>query len=166
MRKVICAVLLTTLPAIPHAQELKDDDQLKPLNQIRWNMSKEEVLQICNANKLRIGGSDTTVTFDAVFFGVDAKAFVRFKNKAEKPWGIDVKFKELSEKLLDTIVNHFTRITGKPPVRAEKEKSLLLVTMRMEIAAWKTNADKIMLMVGRQNKSIFDINLSFQPIVH
>lgn len=164
MRMAICMAFIMALPTILHAQVLKGDDQFALLNQMRWDMSKEEVLRVCNANKTKIGGNDSTVTFDAVFFGLEAKTIARFKNKAERLEKIEVRFKEQTEKLLETLVSHFTLTTGESPVRAEKEKSLLLITMRMEIAGWKTKAEKILLMVGRRNNSIFDIYLSIAPI--
>jgi len=126
-------------------------------------MNKEYLISLCAAAKVNVGGNDTTVTFESRFLGSEAKIFVRFKNKAEKPWGIDVKFKEATEKLLDTLVNHFTRTTGESPRTAAKEKNLVLITMRMEIALWKTKTENIRLLVGRQGKSIFDINLSLGP---
>lgn len=164
MKTLICAALLTSLPVILHAQLLNGDEQFPVLNQIRWDMTRETILHLCASEKLKIGGNDTTITFEAKLLGVEAKTFVRFKSKAERPWGIDVKFKELSEKLVDTLASHITRITGELPRKAAKEKNLILMTMRMEIAAWKTKTDRISLMVGRQNKSIFDINLSLMPV--
>lgn len=163
MRIAICAALLVSLPTILQAQVLGGDERFPVLNQIRWDMSREKILHLCASEKLNTSGNDTTVTFEAKFLGVEAKTYVRFKGKAERPWGIDVKFNELSEKLVDTLVNHFTRITGETPRKAAKEKNLVLMTMRMELAAWKTKTDKIRLIVGRRDKSIFDINLSLEP---
>jgi len=164
MKKIVCMALLAALPTLLHAQVLKGDDQFSFLNQLRWDMSKEEVLRVCNANKTKIGGSDTTVTLDATLIGAEAKVIMRFKNKGERLEKIEVRFKEQTETLLETVVSHFTRTTGESPVRAEKEKSLLLITMRMEIAGWKTKAEKVILMVGRRNSSIFDMYLSIAPI--
>ena len=163
MRMAICAALLIALPTILHAQVLEGDEQFPLLNQLRWDMSREKVLNICAANKANTGGNDTTVMFDARFFGAEAKTIVRFKSKPERLRGIEVKFKDLTEKLLETLVSHFTRTAGESPLKAEKEKSLLLITLRIEITAWKTKTEKIRLMVGRQNKSIIDISLSIEP---
>jgi hypothetical protein len=166
MKIAICAAFITVFSATLHAQVLNGDVRFPLLNQIRWDMSREKVLSLCTANRINVGENDTTVSFDMKVFDVEAKTLVRFKNKAEKPWLIEVKFKELTDKLVDTLVNHFTRTTGESPLRAAKEKSLLLITMRMEVAAWKTKTEKIRLLVGRQGKSIFDINLSFDPVLH
>lgn len=163
MRIAIYAAFIAVIPTILQAQLLNGDVRFPLLNQIRWDMSKEKVVNVCFANKANIGGNDTLITFEAKYFGVDAKTFIRFNNKAQRPSGIEVKFKELSEKLLDTLVSHFTRTTGESPVRAEKEKSLLLITVRIEVAMWKTGTEKIRLVIGRRNMSIFDLNLSFDP---
>jgi hypothetical protein len=40
----------------------------------------------------------------------------------------------------------------------------LLITLRMEVAAWKSKTERITLVVGKKNKSIFDINLSIAPL--
>ena len=163
MRIIIYAALITALPTILHAQILNGDDRFPLFHQIRWDMNKERVLHVCAANNVNAIETDTTVTFDMRVFDVEAKAFVRFKDKTEKPWVIEVKFKELTEKLVDTLVNHFTRTTGESPLRAAKEKSLILITMRMELVAWKTKMDKIRLIIGRRGDSIFAINLSLGP---
>jgi len=164
MRIQEISVLVVMLPALLRAQVLNGDEQFPLLNQIRWDMSRQTILNLCAAHGTNGRGNDMAVTFDARFFGADANAFVRFKNGAERPQLIDVKFKELTEKLLDTLVSHFTRVLGESPIRAEKEKSLLLITLRMEVAAWKTKTERITLVVGKKNKSIFDINLSIAPL--
>lgn len=164
MRVIICAAFFALLPTTLRAQVLDGDERFPLLNQIRWDMNKERVLNICAVNKVSAGETDTTVTFDMKVLDFGAKTFVRFKDKTEKPWVIEVKFKELTEKLVDTLVYHFTRTTGESPLRAAKEKSLLLITMRMELAAWKTKAEKIRLMVGRRGDSIFAITLSLEPV--
>jgi hypothetical protein len=153
------------MPTILDAQVLNGDEQFPVVNQIRWDMSRDAIIKVCAANNLSTSENDTMLTFDAKFFGAEAKSVVRFKNRAQQPWGINVKFKELTEKLLESLVDHFTRTTGESPLKAEKEKNLLLITMRMEITAWKTKTEKITIMVGRRNKAIFDINLSITPIL-
>jgi hypothetical protein len=164
MKIALYVVLITTLPTILQAQVLNGDERFPVVNQIRWDMSKEGILKVCSANKVTVGGNDTIVSFEVRALDAKAKAYVRFKNKAERPWVIEVKFNELTEKIVDTLINHFTRTTGESPRRAAKEKSLLLFTMRMELAVWKTKLEHIRLMVGKQGKSIFDINLSIAPV--
>ena len=163
MKTAISAVLIAVLSTALRAQVLNGDDRFPFLNEIRWDMNKESLLRVCAANKLNVSRSDTMIAFNVKAFGVEARAFVRFKSKADKPWVIEVKFKELTEKLVDTLVKHFTLTTGESPLRASKEKNLILVTMRMEFAVWKTKSEHIRLVVGKQGKSIFDINLSIQP---
>ena len=164
MKTAISAVLMAVLSTALQAQVLDGDERFPFLNEIRWDMNREALLRVCAAKKVNVSRNDTMIAFNVKALDVEARAFVRFKEKADKPWGIEVKFNELTENLVDTLVNHFTLTTKESPLRASKEKNLILVTMRMEFAVWKTKSEHIRLVVGKQGKSIFDINLSIQPV--
>ncbi len=163
MRIRLCTSLVMVTVMAIQAQVLNGDQRFPVLNQIQWGMNKEMVLSLCAANNVKVGGNDSTITFDADFFGIPSKAVVRFKDNAKRLQWLEVKFKEHPVHLPDTLASHFTRTLGGEPGRTEKEKSALLITLRMEIAVWKTTKGSVTLLVAKQNKSIFDVSLTIRP---
>ena len=165
MKTGICTALSLVLPVLMQAQILDGDPRFPLVSQIRWDMNRTNIVSLCTAGKVSVGGNDSTVTFDTSVLGVPATAMVRLMKESDRPRQVEIRFKEWPESLPDSLVTHFTRATGRPPARVEKEKSVLLFTIRMEVAVWKTPREKINLIVAKRNGSTYDVYLSILPPV-
>ena len=100
-----------------------------------------------------------------LFFGLSARTEIAFFAGSEGVHDIRVKFHRPTRETEDTLVKHFTALTGKPPVRQTKQKSILVVTLKMETAGWKLSNGTVFLITAKRNEEIFDLLLSFLPPV-
>lgn len=165
MKTGVYTLLALVLSVVTEAQVLDGDQQFPVLNKMRWDMSRENILALCAASRITTSGNDSTITFDSEFFSAPAKVIARFREGQRRPWTIEVKFQDPKEHIPDTLVNYFTRKVGKPPANAEQKKSALLFTLRVGLSMWKTATERITLLVGRRNNSVFEVTLGIRPVI-
>lgn len=150
-------------PAVVQAQILNGCLRLPILQELRWGMSRAEVIAICAAHNISVQGVDSIATLDAVLFAVPTKVSMLLKGKTKRLGQVDVKFTDHNQALADTLVRQLTALIGDSPVKVEKEKNVLLFTLRMEIAMWQTKTERLALVVGKKGSSIFEIKLIIMP---
>ena len=126
-------------------------------------MSSKEVRSLCETRNVLESVTDSTVIFGLSYFGFPARIQISFDRKSATMTGIEVKFKEPTKVIEDTLVNHFTRVTGNVPFRQAKEKSVLIITIKMEVAAWKFPTEAVSLIGAKRNDVMFDLHLSLLP---
>ena len=163
MKILSLIVMVTLLPVFAQSQLLSGDRSFPLLREVLWGMSKAEVMASCTSNKPGTAPSDSLIVFDASFFGAPAKVFMWLTGSTRRLGKIDVKFIEPGQSLQDTLTYHLTRITGASPMKIEKEKSVLLFTLRMEVAVWKAKTERIILTAAKKGKSVFDVHFSLEP---
>jgi hypothetical protein len=156
--------VLIGLTSTASSQILNHDEDFPVLNEMRWDMSLSEARSLCEARHVLRGSSDSSVTFEMSYLGFPASAELTFDHGSGTMSHIQVKFKEPTKTIEDTLVNHFTRTCGREPVRQVKEKSLLIITIRMEAAVWKLPSAVVELVTAKRNDSIFDLHLVLLPL--
>ena len=154
---------VASLMAVARGQALKGDDSFPMLNEMRWEMSLVEVKNLCAAHQSLETGTDTTVIAGMNYFGFPTRIQIMFLHGSPSINSITVKFKSPTRQIADTLINHFTRLTGKEPLRQTKEKSLLIVTLRMELSGWKLRDGTVSLIAAKHNDDIFDLFLTLLP---
>ena len=88
---------------------------------------------------------------------------IQFDQEQKRLKLVQAKFKEPTRALEDTLLRHLTKTYGADPYRTAKEKSLLIVTVRMEMAIWKSSTEVVNLITAMRGDSIFDVSLVLFP---
>jgi hypothetical protein len=156
-------VMMIGLSTAAHAQILNHDLNFPVLNEMRWGISINEVRSLCEVRHVLESSTDSTVIVGMSYFGFPARVEINFDRPLATLSRIQVKFKDPTKAIEDTLVDHFTRACGSAPYRQAKEKSLLIMTIKMEIAAWKSPTEIINLMGAKRNDVLFDLYLSLLP---
>lgn len=156
-------VAMISIATIAGAQILNRDPNFPVLNEMRWDMSLNEARSLCEAHHVLEGSTDSTVTLRMSYFGFPAKAEIVFDRALATMERIQVKFNDAAKAIEDSLVNHFTRTSGNAPYRQAKEKSLLIMTIKMEVAAWKLPTEIINLVTAKRNDVLFEIHLTLLP---
>jgi hypothetical protein len=156
-------VTMIVTSSIAGAQILNRDPSFPVLNELRWEMRLNEARSLCEAHHVLEGSTDTTVIFGMSYFGFPAKAEIAFDRTLATMERIQVKFNDASNAIEDTLVNHFTRTSGNAPYRQTREKSVIIMTIKMEIAAWKLPTEIVNLITAKRNDTLFELRLSLLP---
>jgi hypothetical protein len=161
--KRILMVLFVTTSSVAQEQVLSGDQQFPLLRELRWGMTRAEVVAACAARGVSVSEDDSSITLDAALFGEPTKTTMRLKGTTKRLGQVDIRFIDRSQALADTLTRRLTRFTGDSPMKVEKEKSVLLFTLRMEISVWETKTERLTLVVGKKGSSIFEIKLLVLP---
>jgi hypothetical protein len=153
-----------SFPALAVAQMLAGDPNFPVLNEIRWEMSTSEVQNLCDSKWKATSSTDSTLVYNSSFFGAEARTKIQFDVKSKKPRIIDIGFEHANSTMRDTLVSHFTLTTGRPPIITTKEKSAIIFTIKMEVAAWKTGKETVGVMTAMRGSSVIALNLIITPI--
>jgi hypothetical protein len=144
---------------VARAQLLAGDSQFPLLNEIRWDMKADEIKRLCESRKAPARTTDSTLFFQTKFFDTSTRAKIQFDRTSQLPRMIDIGFEESTEAIRDTLINHFTRSTGKPPLVTTKEKSAIIFTIKMEISSWRSGKEMINVMTMMRGNTILAINM-------
>ena len=157
---VLCGLLLMVFfSAHVAAQILGGDPNFPLLNEIRWDMKTNEIENLCESRKTPLRTSDSTLTFQAKIFETLTRAKIQFDRASRLPRMVEVAFQEATAATRDTLVNYFTRKTGKPPLVTTKEKSAIIFTIKIEVASWRGGDEMISVMTMMQGSEILGVNL-------
>jgi len=148
---------------ITGAQILNRDTSFPVLNEMRWEMSLNEARSLCESHHVLENSTDSTINFGVNYFGFSARTEIVFDRSSMTMARIQVKFNDAAKAIEDSLVNHFTLTTGSAPYRQVKEKSLLIMTIRMEIAAWKLPTEIVNLITAKRNDTLFELHLGILP---
>jgi hypothetical protein len=157
---VLCGLtLMMSFSVHVAAQMLGRDPSFPLLNEIRWDMKTDEIKSLCENRKTSLGTSDSTLTFQARFFETSTRVKVQFDRVSQLPQMVEIVFQEATAAIHDTLVNHFARKIGKPPLVTTKEKSAIIFTIKMEIASWRGKDETISVITMMQGSEILGVNL-------
>jgi hypothetical protein len=152
-------VLATTAPA----QMLRGDKAFPILNELNWNMNMQDVQNLCQKRGVSESAKDSLVILTVSFFGSSTRTEIQFDQDLKKIKRVQVKFKEATKVLADTLVQHLTAICGTPPYRTTKEKNFLIVTLRIQMAIWRSPTEIVNLVSGLKGEDIMDLSLALVP---
>ena len=122
-------------------------------------MKADEIKDLCENRKTLLRTTDSTLVFQARFFEASTRAKVQFDRTSQLPQMVDVAFEEATTAIRDTLINHFTRKIGKPPLVTTKEKSMIIFTIKMEVASWRSGNEMINVMTMMRGSEILGVNM-------
>jgi hypothetical protein len=160
----LCGLTSTvSFPVLAVAQMLGGDPNFPVLNEIRWEMSTGEVQNLCDSKWKATSSTDSTLVYSSSFFGAEARTKIQFDAKLKKPRMIEIGFEHANSTMRDTIISHFTLTTGRPPVITTKEKSVIIFTIKIVVAAWKTDKETVGVMTAMRGSSVVALSLIITP---
>jgi len=160
----LCGLAATmSFPVLAVAQMLGGDLSFPVLNEIRWQMSMGEIQSLCDGKWKATSGTDSTLVYNTSFFGAEARTKIQFDAKLKKPRIVEIGFEHANSTTRDTIISHFTLTTGRPPVITTKEKSAIIFTIRMIVAAWRTGGETVGVMTAMRGSSVVALSLMITP---
>lgn len=160
----ITVLFLWIFHAAPlNAQVLNGDSRFPQLCEIRWEMDATEIHEVCRNQWQLMGNTDSTVAYKASFFGVTTRIRFHLERKERKPSVIEVGFEQPTKAIRDTLVNHFTRTTGRAPLINTKEKSAIIFTVKAEFASWRMGKDLVSVISMMRGDAILGLNLLIKP---
>jgi hypothetical protein len=142
------------------AQVLGGDPSFPGVNEVRWDMGADEIQSLCNRRWSAISSTDSTIVYGSSFFGAEATTKIQFDVNSRKPRMIDIAFEEPTSVMRDTLVNHFTLAAGRAPLITTKEKSLLIFTIKFEMAIWRIGRETVSVWTTTRGSSILGLNLT------
>jgi hypothetical protein len=162
-RHLLTIILAATMVGVAPAQLLHGDRAFPVLNELRWEMGMQDVQSLCQEGSVLEYSKDSLVILNVSFFGSSCRTEIQFDQDLKKIKRVQVKFKEATKALEDTLVQHFTALCGMAPYRTMKEKNLLIVTLRIQIAAWRLPTEIVSLVTGMKGDDIMDLSLMLAP---
>jgi hypothetical protein len=163
---VLWSLLLTSSIPAAQSQVLTGDAQFSALHDIGWGMSISEIRSLYEKNQKLMSTTDSSLILNTEFFGVPAPTEIRFRQNKGGAAFIHIKFSEPTKALVDTISNHFTRFTQKAPEISATEKKLFILSLRMEMAKWKTEKESIVLTTALRDGTIGDVGLIISSVAN
>lgn len=163
-RYVIALTLMVVFAEGVRAQMLHGDPGFPVLNELKWEMSMQEVQSVCRAHRVLESANDTSIVIALSFCGFSTRTEIRFDQGLRTIKLVQARFKEPTKAMEDTLLQHLTKTFGTAPFRTAKEKSVLIVTIRMQIAVWRLATEVVNLVTAMRGDSIFDVSLVlFRP---
>ena len=156
---ILWLFLLLSFASVSLSQVLSGDSKFPALEGVGWGMSMGEIRSLYEKTQRLLVTTDSTLTLNTEFFGVEAPTEIRFQQTKRGPAFICIKFSDPSKVLVDTINNHFTQLTRKGPTTTATEKKLFMISLRIEIAKWKTEKESIVLTTALRDGVIGDVGL-------
>ncbi len=162
-RATFCLLILLGLTGIAHAQLLNGDEHFPIINELHWETSMSEARILCERHRVTMEIRDSTIIVKIPVLGFESRTELQFTETTKSLKSIQAKFNEASGQLADSVTNYFTRTLGAKPVRTFKEKSLIIFTVRLEMALWKSPTGIVNLVTAKQGNSFIDASLVFFP---
>jgi len=157
--KAYAFLMLLGFVTTVRGQLLNGDTNFPILHEIQWKSSMMEVRGLCEAGNIAQTTTDSTMILIAPMLGFPARTEVQFDRELKTIKLIQVKFDEATTTLIDSVTNHFIRTMGHKPILTVKEKSLIIVTVRLEVSSWKSRTGVVSLFAGKRGDSLFSASL-------
>jgi hypothetical protein len=148
---------------VAKAQLLNGDANFPIISELRWGVTMNEVQGLCERHHVAVTSTDSAIVITIPALGFLSRTELQFDQHSKALKSIQAKFNEPTTLLADSIANYLTRMTGRSPVRTAKEKSLLIITIRMEMALWRLSTGLVNLVTAMRGGSIFDASLVLFP---
>jgi hypothetical protein len=163
-QQLVCGLLIMLgVATSARAQLLNGDPNFPILNEIRWESKTNEVRSLCERRHAAESSTDSVIIISAPMLGFDARTEMQFDHGSKTLKSIQVKFNEPTKTLVDSLTSHFTRIFGRAPIRTVKEKSVIIMTIRMEMAMWRSSAGLVNLVTATRGDAPFNTSLVLRP---
>lgn len=140
-------------------QLLNGDANFPVLHEIQWTSGMKDVRFLCESRHIVQSSTDSSMIINSPMLGFAALTEIQFAGDLKTIKLIQVKFNEATTALVDSITSHFIRIMGHQPIRTVKEKSLLIFTIRMEVASWKSRTGIVNLFASKRGESLFSASI-------
>ena len=122
-----------------------------------------EVRGLCERHHVAATSTDSAIFIPIPVLGFASRTELQFDQHLKTLKLVQAKFNEPTKLLADSITSYLTRTMGKAPVRTAKEKNLLITTIRMEMALWKSSTGLVNLVTAMRGDSFFDASLVLFP---
>ena len=163
-QKLVCGLLIQLYVATTAGAQLLNGDASFPiLNEIRWESKMNEVQSLCERRHAAQSLTDSTIVLNAPMLGFKARTEMKFDRGLKTLKSVQVKFNESTKTLVDSLTSHFTLVFGHAPFRTVKEKSVIIMTIRMEMATWKSSTGLVNLVTAMRGDMLFDASLVLFP---
>jgi|WetSurMetagenome_2_1015567.scaffolds.fasta_scaffold348426_1 hypothetical protein len=156
---VLCILLMASMTPSARSQVLHEDPIFSDLHFLGWNMSMRNIRDHYEEKQQLEHTSDSTLTIKSKFFGIPAQTEIRFQQSISGPRLINIKFGEPSKGLVDSLTNHFTRLTQRAPTTSHTEKKIFTMTLRIDMARWRSSQEAIVLTTALRDGTISDVGL-------
>ena len=146
-----------------NGQILGGDEHFPIIKELRWESTMEEARTVCERSRVSPDINDSVVVVTIPLLGFTARTEFQFNQSRQSLKSVQAKFNEANAALVDSVTGFFTRTLGRPPVRTAKEKSLILFTVRLEMAVWRAAWGMVNLVTAKQGNSFLEASLVFFP---
>jgi hypothetical protein len=160
---IIGMLILMGVAENANGQLIRGDVNFPIINELRWGVAMSEVQALCQTHQLVPSVTDSNIVLQVPVLGFGSRTELQFDQALKTLKRIQAKFSEPSKALADSVTNHLTRVLGRSPVRTAKEKSLLIVTIRLEMAMWNSPTGLVNLVTATRGESLFDASLVLIP---
>lgn len=148
---------------VAKGQLLNGDTNFPIIHELRWELNISEVRNLCEERHVAMTSTDSTIVISIPILGFASRTELQFDQRLKTLKSVQAKFNEATKLLADSIISYLTRALGRGPVRTSKEKSLLIVTIRMEMALWRSSTGLVNLVTAMRGESLFDASLVLFP---
>ena len=156
-------IVLLGLATVAKGQLLNGDANFPIISELRWELKMSEARNLCEQRRVATTSTDSTIVISVPVLGFASRTDLQFDEHLKTLKSVQAKFNEPTKLLADSISSHLTRTLGRGPVRTSKEKSLLIVTIRMEMALWRSSTGLVNLVTAMRGESLFDASLVLFP---
>jgi hypothetical protein len=156
---ILLLLLLANSVGAVQAQVLAGDPAFSLLHRVRWGMPIHEIRMLYEGKQKLEATTDSTLTISTKYFDAPASTEIQFQRSRRGPALIRIRFDEPSKALVDTISNHLSQFLRTSPVVTATEKKLFTISLRIEIAKWKTEKESIILTTALRDGVIGDVGL-------
>jgi hypothetical protein len=160
---MIGLLLILAATSFTEGQLLNGDTNFPVLNESRWGISINDVRDLCIRRHVEAVSTDSAIIIRERMLGFAAHTEFKFDQDLKVLKLVQIKFSEATKTVIDSVTNHFTRLFGRAPLRTVKEKSVLIMTLRMELASWRSTSGLVSLVTAMRGDSPFDASLVLMP---
>jgi hypothetical protein len=148
---------------VANGQMLNGDTNFPIISELRWELTMNEARSLCERHHVAVTSTDSAIVVTIPVLGFASRTELQFDQYSKILKSVQAKFNEPTKLLADSITSYLTRMLGRGPVRTVKEKSLLIITIRMEMALWKSSTGLVNLVTAMRGESLFDASLVLFP---
>jgi len=156
-------LLLLGVATTARAQLLNGDANFPILNEIRWESKMNEVRTICERRHAAESSTDSAIVISVPMLGFKARTEMKFDQGLKTLKSVQVKYNDCTKILVDSLTSHLTLMLKHAPFRTVKEKSVIIMTIRMEMATWRSSAGLVNLVTATRDNTLFDASLVLYP---
>jgi hypothetical protein len=166
MRRPCCIcglIAILGLSTVAKGQLLNGDANFPIINELRWELTMSEVQSLCERHHVALTPTDSAIVITVPVLGFASRTELQFNGYSKTLKSVQAKFNDPTKLLADSITSYLTRTMGREPVRTVKEKSLLIITIRVEMALWNSSAGLVNLVTAMRGDSMIDASLVLFP---